>query len=142
MIWEETSMSDMIFVNIAVRDLPAAMAYYAALGFSHNPQFTDETAACIVISDTIFVMLLTHDKFRFFSPNPITDTKTSTSALYALSRESRAEVDKIAEAGLAAGGREYREIQDLGFMYSRAIADLDGHVWEYMYMDMSQMGQS
>ncbi|MBJ6988546.1 MULTISPECIES: glyoxalase/bleomycin resistance/extradiol dioxygenase family protein [unclassified Devosia] len=134
-------MPEMIFINVPVRDLPAAMAYYRALGFAHNPQFTDETAACVVISETIFVMLLTHDKFRFFSPNPISDTKSSTSALYALSRESRADVDKIAEAGLAAGGREYRDIQDLGFMYSRAIADLDGHVWEYMYMDMSQMGQ-
>ncbi|MBJ7577221.1 hypothetical protein JHC09_04900 [Devosia sp. MC532] len=134
-------MPEMIFINVPVRDLPAAMAYYRALGFAHNPQFTDETAACVVISETIFVMLLTHDKFRFFSPNPISDTKSSTSALYALSRESRADVDKIAEAGLAAGGSEYRPVQDLGFMYSRAIADLDGHVWEYMYMDMSQMGQ-
>lgn len=135
-------MPEMIFINVPVRDLPAAMAYYRALGFAHNPQFTDETAACVVISDTIFVMLLTHEKFRFFSPNPISDTIASTSALYALSRASRADVDAIADAGLAAGGREYRDPQDLGFMYSRAIADLDGHVWEYMYMDMSQMGPS
>lgn len=132
-------MATMIFVNLPVADLPAAMAYYKALGFDHNPQFTDETAACIVMSDTIFVMLLTHDKFREFASLPIANAKADTGALYALSRDSRAGVDAIAEAGLKAGGHEYRPVQDLGFMYSRAIADLDGHVWEYMWMDMGQM---
>ncbi|ODT72740.1 MAG: hypothetical protein ABS75_02750 [Pelagibacterium sp. SCN 63-23] len=129
-------MSPMIFVNVPVRDLPASMAYYKALGFEHNPQFTDETAACIVISDTIFVMALTHAKFKEFSPLPIPDPRQQTQALYALSRESRAAVDAIAEAGLKAGGREVRERQDMGFMYSRAVADIDGHVWEYVWMDM------
>jgi len=132
-------MPDMIFVNIPVRDLKASMAYYKALGFDHNPQFTDDTAACIVISDTIYVMVLTHEKFLSFSPNPIADARTQTQALYALSRDSREAVDAIAEKGLAAGGREVREAQDMGFMYSRAIADVDGHVWEYVWMDMSQM---
>lgn len=130
--------SPMFFLNIPVRDLAASMAYYKALGFHHNPQFTDETAACIVISDTLFVMVLTHDKFMQFSANPIPDAKAHTQALYALSRDSRAAVDDIAEAGLAAGGVETRPVQDLGFMYSRAIADVDGHVWEYVWMDMSQ----
>ena len=132
-------MADMIFVNIPVRDLAASMAYYKALGFDHNPDFTDETAACIVISDTIFVMVLTHEKFLSFSPNPIPDPKSQTQALYALSRDSREAVDAIAEAGLKAGGRETRDAQDFGFMYSRAIADVDGHIWEYVWMDMSQM---
>ena len=132
-------MSSMIFVNVPVADLPAAMAYYKALGFDHNPQFTDETAACVVISDAIFVMLLTHAKFKEFSPLPIPDAKQQVQALYALSRDSRAAVDAIADAGLAAGGSEFRPSQDMGFMYSRAIADLDGHVWEYVWMDMSGM---
>lgn len=130
-------MSTMIFVNLPIRDLAASMAYYKALGFDHNPQFTDETAACIVISETIFVMVLTHDKFKQFSPLPIPDAKAQTQALYALSRDSRAAVNQIAEAGLKAGGKEVRDAQDMGFMYSRAIADLDGHVWEYVWMDMS-----
>jgi predicted lactoylglutathione lyase len=132
-------MSAMIFVNVPVRDLDAAMAYYKALGFEHNPDFTDETAACIVISDTIFVMLLTHDKFKQFSSRPIPDPREQTQALYALSRDSREAVDAIAQAGLEAGGLEYRPPQDMGFMYSRAIADVDGHVWEYVWMDMSGM---
>ncbi len=132
-------MADMIFVNIPVRDLAASMSYYKALGFDHHPDCTDETAACIVISDAIFVMVLTHEKFLSFSPNPIPDPKSQTQALYALSRDSREAVDAIAEAGLKAGGRETRDAQDFGFMYSRAIADVDGHVWEYVWMDMSQM---
>lgn len=132
-------MSTMLFVNLPVRDLPAAMAYYKALGFDHNPQFSDDTAACIVISDTIFAMLLTHDKFKQFSSAPIPDPLLQTQALYALSCDSRAAVDAIAEAGLKAGGRETRAAQDYGFMCSRAIADVDGHVWEYVWMDMSQM---
>lgn len=132
-------MSSMIFVNVPIRDLAASMAYYKALGFDHNPDFTDETAACIVISDTIFVMVLTHEKFKQFSPLPIPDPREQTQALYALSRDSREAVDAIADAGLKAGGREVREPQDMGFMYSRAVADIDGHVWEYVFMDMSGM---
>ena len=129
----------MIFVNVAVADLERSKAYYKALGFDHNPQFTDETAACIVISDTIYVMVLTHEKFAQFSDLPIPDAKAGRQALYALSRDSREAVDQIAEAGIAAGGRETREKQDMGFMYSRAVADPDGHTWEYVWMDMSEM---
>ncbi|KKB07835.1 VOC family protein [Devosia chinhatensis] len=132
-------MSKMIFVNVPVRDLAASMAYYKALGFSHNPDFTDETAACIVISETIFLMVLTHDKFRQFSSRPIPDPMEQTQALYALSCDSREDVDAIATAALGAGGSEYRPAQDMGFMYSRAIADVDGHVWEYVWMDMNGM---
>ena len=132
-------MPTQIFVNLPISDLAASMAYYKALGFDHNPQFTDETAACIVISDTIYVMVLTHEKFAQFSDLPIPDAKQQRQALDALSRDSREAVDQIAEAGIAAGGKETRERQDYGFMYSRAIADPDGHTWEYMWMDMSQM---
>lgn len=132
-------MAAMIFVNLPVADLPASMAYYKALGFDHNPQFTDDTAACIVISDTIFVMLLTHDKFREFSAKPIPDARIQTGALYALSRDSREAVDTIADTAIKAGGTETRDVQDYGFMYGRAVADLDGHVWEYTWMDLSQM---
>ena len=132
-------MSSQIFINLPIRDLDASMAYYKALGYEHNPQFTDDTAACIVISDTIYVMVLTHDKFAQFSPLPIGDAHTSKQALYALSMDDRAAVDAIAQAGLAAGGSEYRPAQDMSFMYSRAIADIDGHVWEYFCMDMSKV---
>lgn len=131
-------MNTSIFVNVPVRDLTAAMAYYKALGFDHNPQFTDETAASVVISDTIYVMLMTHEKFESFTKQPVPDARTQIAALYALSRDSREAVDAIAEAGLKAGGSEQRPAEDYGFMYSRAIADIDGHVWEYVWMDMSQ----
>lgn len=132
-------MPSMIFVNLPIADLASSMAYYKALGFDHNPDFTDETAACIVISETIFVMVLTHEKFKQFARLPISDAKKETQALYALSRDSREAVDAIAEAGLKAGGKEVRDRQDMGFMYSRAVADIDGHVWEYVWMDMSGM---
>ena len=132
-------MSTMIFINVPVRDLKASMAYYKAQGFDHNPQFTDDTAACVVISDAIYVMVLTHEKFAQFSSKPIPDSTTQTGALYALSRDSREAVDQIAEAGLKAGGTETRDAMDYGFMYSRAVADIDGHTWEYVWMDMSQM---
>ena len=137
--FKETSMATQIFINLPIRDLAASMAYYKALGFNHNPQFTDDTAACIVISETIYVMVLTHKKFAQFSDLPIPDARQQRQALYALSCDSRDAVDRIAQAGLAAGGSETRDRQDYGFMYSRAIADLDGHTWEYVWMDLSQM---
>ena len=138
--WDgEIEMGRMIFVNLPVKDLGKAQAFYEALGFTNNPQFTDDTAACMVWSDAIYVMLLTHAKFLSFSPKPIADPRTHTQALYALSRTSRVAVDTIAAAGLAAGGSEVRDAQDYGFMYSRAIADIDGHVWEYVWMDLGQM---
>jgi predicted lactoylglutathione lyase len=132
-------MATQIFVNLPISDLAASIAYYKALGFDHNPQFSDETGACIVISDTVYVMVLTHEKFALFSDLPIPDAKQQRQALYALSLDSREAVDAIAAAGLAAGGKETRERQDHGFMYSRAIADVDGHTWEYFWMDMTQM---
>ena len=129
-------MSKMIFVNLPVADLPAARAFYEAIGATNNPQFTDETAACMVFSDTIFVMLLTHAKFAEFTPKKIADAHATSEVLIALSAGSRAGVDEIADKALAAGGREARPAQDYGFMYSRSFEDPDGHIWEPMWMDM------
>ena len=129
-------MSRMIFVNLPVADLDAAKSFYEAIGAVNNPQFTDETAACMVFSDTIFVMLLTHEKFAQFTPKRIADAHATSEVLIALSADSREGVDEIADKALAAGGKEPRERQDYGFMYSRSFEDLDGHIWEPMWMDM------
>lgn len=130
-------MATSIFVNIPVADLEAAKAFFGKLGFGFNAQFTDDTAACMVIDETILFMLLTKPKFAEFTTLPIADARLGTQALYGLSRDSRAAVDEIAESALAAGGTEPRPLQDHGFMYSRAIADLDGHIWEFIWMDPS-----
>ena len=130
-------MSKLIFVNLPVADLAAARAFYEAIGFTNNPQFTDETAACMVLTETIHVMLLTHDKFAQFTPKRIADAKTTSEVLICISEDSREGVDAITDAALAAGGREPREKQDYGFMYGRSFEDLDGHIWEPMWMDMA-----
>jgi len=135
-------VSKMIFVNLPVADLPAAMAFYAAIGAENNPMFTDETAACMVFSDTIYVMLLTHEKFAQFTTREIADSHRVAAHLLALSADSREGVDQIADAAIAAGGRQHRDTQDMGFMYSRAFEDLDGHVWEPMFMDMAAATQA
>ena len=129
-------MSKLIFVNLPVADLPAAMAFYEAIGAANNPQFTDETAACMVFSDTIHVMLLTHGKFSQFTPKRIADARETSEVLIALSADSREAVDDITEQALRAGGREAREKQDYGFMYSRSFEDPDGHIWEPFWMDL------
>lgn len=127
----------MIFVNLPVKDLDASKAFYEKLGFSVNPQFTDETAACVVISDAIFVMLLTEEKFRAFTApgKEIADATKVTETLVSLSAESREKVDALADAALAAGGGPAKEPLELGFMYGRSFADLDGHHWEVSWMD-------
>jgi uncharacterized protein len=129
-------MSKLIFVNLPVADLPAAKAFYEAIGAVNNPQFTDETAACMVFSETIHVMLLTHEKFGQFTPKKIADAHTSSEVLICISADSRDAVDEITDKALAAGGREPREPQDYGFMYGRSFEDLDGHIWEPMWMDL------
>ena len=132
-------MARMIFVNLPVTNLAASMAFYEALGFTNNPQFTDETAACMVWSEAINVMLLTHDKWRTFTSRPI-PPRTSSEVLLALSLESREAVDAMNEAAAAHGGTaDINPTQDLGFMYNRNLADPDGHVWEAFWMDMSAM---
>jgi uncharacterized protein len=135
----ETQMSKMVFINLPVADLKKSMTFYDSLGFTNNPQFTDETAACMVWSETVFVMLLTYPKFDSFTKTPRPDPRTTTGALYALALDSREAVDTMMASAAKNGGREYRETTDMGFMYNRAFADPDGHVWEPFFMDMNQM---
>ena len=133
-------MSRLIFVNLPVADLARSTAFYEGLGFTRNPQFSDQTAACMVLSDVIHVMLLTHDKFRMFTPRRIADAHATSEVLLCISCGDRAEVDAMTEAALAAGGRETNERQDHGFMYGRSFADPDGHIWEPMWMDVAALG--
>jgi len=127
----------LIFINLPVQDLPKSMEFFKALGYSFNAQFSDENGACLVISDIIHAMLLTHEKFTGFMPkgNSIVDARKATEVLIALSCESRAEVDEIVSKAVAAGGNTYNEPQDHGFMYAHSFQDLDGHVWEVFWMD-------
>ena len=129
-------MSKMIFVNLPVADLDRSIAFYKAIGAEQNQQFSDQTAACMVFSETIHVMILTHDKFRQFTPKPIADAHSTSEVLICISADSREGVDDITGRALAAGGREPREPQDYGFMYSRSFEDPDGHIWEPMWMDL------
>lgn len=131
-------MAKQVFINLPVKDLKKAMAFYEAIGFTNNPQFTDETAACMVWSDAIFVMLLTHDKLRQFISKAIIDAKQTVGVINALSLESNDEVNAFAEKAVKAGGREYADPKDYGFMQQRCVEDLDGHNWEVLYMDMSK----
>lgn len=130
-------MPKTIFVNLPVADLKRSMAFYEAIGARNEPMFTDETAACMVVSDTIHVMLLTHDKFAQFTPKRIADAHQTSEVLIAVSLDSREAVDAMADKALATGGRAPRERQDMGFMYSRAFEDPDGHIWEPLWMDMA-----
>lgn len=128
-------MSRKIFINLPVAKLKASMAFYTALGFKNNPHFTDDTAACMVCSDTIYVMLLTHDKWKTFTTRPIPPTSASE-VMLALSCENREAVDAMIAAAAASGGiADSNPAQDLGFMYNRFLEDPDGHVWEAFWMD-------
>lgn len=128
-------MSRMIFVNLPVSDLPSAMGFYEALGFTNEPRFTDETAACMVLSETISVMLLTHEKWQTFTKRPI-PSSDSSEVMLAISCESRDEVNRLTDtAGDKGGTADINEAQDHGFMFSRSFADPDGHVWEVAWMD-------
>ncbi len=128
-------MPTQIFVNLPVKDLDRSVAFFTALGYRFNPQFTDKNATCMIISDTIFAMLLVEPYFKTFTPRALCDATTHTEALLALSVESRARVDEMVGAALEAGGTEPRERTDMGFMYNRAFADPDGHIWEIFWMD-------
>ncbi len=135
-------MAKQIFINLAVKDLSKSMAFYTALGFSNNPQFSDDTAKCMVWSDSIFLMIMTHDKFSSFATKPIADTKSALAGLFSLSVESVGDVNRMMEQGLNAGGREPNEMRDYGFMQQRTIEDFDGHTWEIFFMDMSKFPQA
>jgi len=130
-----TSHSRKIFVNLPVRDLKRSMDFFSSLGFEFNRQFTDEKAACMVVSDEGFVMLLSEPFFRTFTTRPLCDTTTHTEGLFALSCESRVEVDDLVKKAIAAGGKHAMDPQDRGFMYGWSFYDLDGHHWEVLWMD-------
>lgn len=134
-------MATKIFVNLPVQDLNKAMEFFRRLGFSFNAQFTDETAACMIVSEDIFVMLLTHDKFKSFTPKAICDATKNTEVLVCLSCETRERVDEMVRRAVAAGGTTYNKPQDHGFMYGHGFQDLDGHIWEVIYMEPSAIKQ-
>lgn len=128
-------MATMIFVNLPVRDLQKSMAFYSAVGFRNEPKFTDATAACMVYSEHIFVMLLTEEKFRTFTPKAICDARSHSEMLVSLSLDSRAAVDERVQTAVKAGGSTYADPKDLGFMYQHGYQDPDGHIWEIFWMD-------
>jgi Predicted lactoylglutathione lyase len=126
----------MIFVNLPVKDLPAAISFYEAVGAVRNNDFADDSAQMVSFSEAIHVMLLTHERFSSFTPRKIPNAHETAQVLLALSEASRADVDATTEKALAAGGTEPNPSQDHGFMYGRSFADLDGHIWEVSWMDM------
>ena len=135
-------MAKKIFVNVPVKDLKKSISFYSALGFTQNLQFSDDTAACMVISEENYVMLLTHDKFKGFSGAALPDAHKLPGFMVAIECANRAEVDSMVTAGLSAGGSEPTAANDLGFMYQRTVADPDGHRWEPFFMDMAAMPQA
>lgn len=128
-------MARMIFVNLPVKDLETSKGFFGKLGFTTNPTFSDDKTACLVISDTIFAMLMTEKRFKEFTKKDVADASTTTEVILALSAESREEVDSLADAALASGGSPAGETQDMGFMYGRSFQDPDGHIWEVVWMD-------
>jgi uncharacterized protein len=135
-------MATKIFVNLPVKNLNKSVEFFSHLGYTFNPQFTDETATCMIVSDDIFVMLLTDAKFKTFTPKAICDATKSTEVLVCLSCENRATVDEMVRKAVAAGGLTYNEPQDHGFMYAHGFQDLDGHIWELIYMEPSAIKQN
>ena len=131
-------MSKMIFINLPVIDLKKSMAFYEAVGASNNPQFTDETAACMVFSESINVMLLTHDKWRTFTSKDIPNAHESAQVLLCLSADTKDSVSELVDSAIGAGGKgDPTPRQDHGFMFGRSFEDPDGHIWEVMWMDMA-----
>jgi len=128
-------MTKQIFVNLPVKDLSRTVEFFKRLGFTFNPQFTDENATCMIINDNIFVMLLVEKFFKTFTKKEICDTAKDTEVIIALSTESREKVDEMIQNVFEAGGKESREPQDHGWMYGRSFQDINGHLWEIIYMD-------
>ncbi|MBW0102588.1 VOC family protein [Pseudonocardia sp. KRD291] len=133
-------MPNMIFVNLPVANVSASRDFYTAMGFTINEQFSDENTASVVISDAIVAMVMTRSRFADFTKKQIVDAHTSSEVINALGVESRDEVDRLADAALAAGGTVGGDTQDHGFMYGRSIDDPDGHCWEFVWMDPSAIG--
>ncbi|MBD1915717.1 MULTISPECIES: VOC family protein [Cyanophyceae] len=134
-------MSRKIFVNLPVKNLDQSVEFFGQLGFEFNPEFTDETATCMIVSDDIFVMLLTEDKFKTFTPKAICDATQNTEVLVCLSCDRREEVDSLVSKAVSGGGSTYNDPQDYGFMYAHGFQDLDGHIWELMYMEPGAVPQ-
>lgn len=134
-------MATQIFVNLPVKNLNKSVEFFTQLGFTFNPEFTDETATCMIVAADIFVMLLTEAKFKTFTPKEICDATKSTEVLVCLSLASPPEVDEMVRKAVAAGGSTYNEPQDHGFMYGHGFQDLDGHIWELIYMEPSAISQ-
>jgi uncharacterized protein len=132
-------MTTKIFVNLPVKDLNKTIEFFTNLGFRFNPQFTDENATCMIVGEDIFVMLLVEKFFKTFTKREICDTSKNTEVIVALSSESREKVDQMINKAIEAGGIEYREPQDHGWMYGRSFEDIDGHLWEIIYMDESAL---
>lgn len=130
-------MATKIFVNLPVKDLNKSKDFFSNIGFTINPQFTDETAACVVISEDIYVMILTHTKFKEFTKKEIADATQTTEVLTCLSTDSKDKVNEMVDKAIAAGGTEARDPMDYGFMFARSFNDPDGHIWEVMWMDMN-----
>jgi len=132
-------MATKIFVNLPVKDLDQSISFFTNLGFSFNPQFTDEKAACMVISESIFAMMLTEGYFKTYTKKEVSDAKTTTEVLIALDTRSKEEVQQIVAKARELGAVIYNEPQDHGWMYQHSFADLDGHQWEFVYMDQTQL---
>jgi predicted lactoylglutathione lyase len=130
-------MASKIFVNLPVKDLHRSVEFFTKVGFTFNRQFTDGSAACMIVTEDIFVMLLTEKKFKTFTPKEICDAKQCTEVLVCLSLETRSKVDEMVQRAVEAGGATYNEPQDHGFMCGHAFQDLDGHIWELIYMEAS-----
>lgn len=128
-------MATQIFVNLPVRDLEKSKAFFANLGYAYDPQYTDENAACMVVDDNMYVMLLAEPFFQGFTPRPVADASQTTEVITAISCDSRERVDEIIHLALDAGGTTPNEAKDYGFMYQHGFADLDGHLWEYVWMN-------
>jgi predicted lactoylglutathione lyase len=135
-------MSTQIFVNLPVKNLKKSIEFFTKLGYTFNPQFTDNTATCMIVSENIFVMLLTEEKFKTFTPKSICDATQSTEVLVCLSTESRQKVDELVRNAVAAGGTTYNNPQDHGFMYGHGFQDLDGHIWELIFMEPSAINKT
>jgi uncharacterized protein len=127
-----------IFINLAVKDLQKSMDFYTKMGFTNNPQFSDDSGKCMVWSENIFVMIMTHEKFKTFASKPLADTKSNLAGLFSLSVDSLDEVNRITNEAINAGGTEPSEMRDYGFMQQRTIEDFDGHTWEVFYMDITK----
>ena len=135
-------MASRIFVNLPVKDLQKSIDFFTKVGFDFNPQFTDDRATCMIISENIFAMLLVEERFKDFTKKPISDATKTTEVIIALDAESREQVDEIVDTAVKAGGSIYADPQDYGWMYSHSFADPDGHQWEFLYMDESASPQS